>query len=255
MKVCFVLFGVCLLIFLFSPFRNIALDVFFDKSSSKQEVTTQVDNDNNETKKENGIFKNEDGEIVEIHLSETESKDKVPDGWTVVAKKYDPYSDKWLDVYQQSITPTIFKEKFNKISAKTIGEDNFLIKDIKIQNGEKNNVFQVKFNEGMIINGVLNSKNEIISLVALLEDDGGPETGPYNTQIREALIKIFSPTITDEELLSVLDKLKFITSYSELQNQVGKSFNETIGDIKYNSDFMKVANGNVLCILALEVSE
>lgn len=153
------------------------------------------------------------------------------------------------------ITPGIFKEKYNAISEETIAEDNFLIKDITIQNVEKNNVFQVKFNENIIISGMLNSKNEIISLMAFTEEDGGPETGPYNLMIREALIKIFSPEITEREIIYLQDTLGFIGSYSEIQNQIGQSFSKTIGNVKYTSDFRIVENGNVLEILGLDVSE
>jgi hypothetical protein len=227
-------------------------EVFSDNSSSKQEV---VNAKSDKGKKQNGeikLVKNGDGQLIEVYVPEGVTTDKVPKGWVIKGKKYNTDTGEWMDVYRQPLTPNVFKEKFNRISRDAIANEKFLIKDISIQHGEVNDVFQIKFSKSAAFDVVLNDNNEITNLVAFLEEDGMPND---NLEILKTLIKIFSPEVKEDDLYLLLDKLKVLTTYSELMDEVGKSYSKEVGFVKYSMIYKLTTDGNVLYIFGVDVTQ
>lgn len=153
------------------------------------------------------------------------------------------------DTGEQLLTPEIFEKQFNELSSDLIREDTFLIRDIPIEEGAENDSFQIDFNENTFLVGIVDDNNEVSSVMVSMVEDG---SGEINHGMVETMIRIFSSTLTDDELNNVMEKLQFLTEYDVLMEQIGHTYFTFVGDIQYSMNYSMTDEGYVRCILNID---
>lgn len=191
------------------------------------------------------IIENDEGKLLEIRLAEGEEYD-IPEGWTSNIKYLDAASGKWFDVYKQPLTPEYFKERFNELSKVNLVDDTLLIKDIVIEPGEVNDVFQILFREETQIIGTLNDLGEIKILTAILEDDYVYD----NVEIARNILRIATPLVKEESHFDLLDEIGLLTT-----DYLDEVVVTTLDDVEYRVELKITDDENYLTIFQIILSE
>ncbi|AOV07393.1 hypothetical protein [Sporosarcina ureilytica] len=152
-------------------------------------------------------IENEKGELIEIHIDPDDKVgfEEIPEGWVSKAKSFNPYTDVWLNVYREPLTPEKFKEKFNAWSKVNLGYEELLINEVNIEKGEVNDAFKIDFRDETILIGGVNNDNEIINLTAILEEDSYYD----NLEIMKILLRVGIPTVREENLNTIFEDLTY----------------------------------------------
>jgi hypothetical protein len=136
----------------------------------------------------------------------------------------------------------IFKERFNSFAQET--DFSYRITDIKIIEGEVNNVFTYMFNSNLALNGQVNkSDNSIRSLTMISQGDGSINSGLNMLIVIGAIISATNPEISPEEKGEILKELGLMSEQVPLSNLSSSTIKN---DIKYFlnvSDVMGITFG------------
>lgn len=223
--------GLLLCILLVGCSQEVATKEVEDNVQSEVEDTSEVET-TDETTQDN---ENEDNvsEQVEEQPSSEQTKEVTRDG-------------------NQSLTPEVFQQQFNELSSEFIGEDTYVINDIPVEDGEENDSFQINFNENIFLVGIVDDNNEVSSAMVSMVEDGSVETSPYNIGMVKSMIRIFSPTLTEDEMYTVMEDLYFLTGYSELMDQIGTTWETDVEGVHYSINYSMTDEGYVLCILNVD---
>jgi hypothetical protein len=151
---------------------------------------------------------------------------------TAITEEADPLPD---DVpARATVTPLFgsvknFRDAFNKSAS--MNNFNFQLPNLKVQNGEANNVFQCKFTDYLFIMGTVDKKNKGVKEITMMgRSDGTLESSTNLILCMAVIIASVDPSLAPEQRGDVLRELGFFSNdNTDIMNLPAKTEKNGLG--------------------------